>query len=246
MGVRLRELSLRPGAVIDPATFVQDPQIAEYIAQVTREKQLQTQRDWAGLCRYRTENDLQRRQPSPDVIFLGDSITESWLHADPEYFSGKVIDRGISGQTTSQILLRFYPDVVALRPRVVHILAGTNDVLQGVGPIGDDDILNNISAMIDIAQVNRIKVVLASILPISVRPWRPALRPADRLTRLNHRLQALAASRRVAFVDYFAAMKGRDQGLRADLGNDGVHPNRAGYAVMRPMAQRAIDHLLND
>jgi lysophospholipase L1-like esterase len=240
----LRELGLRPGATIDPAMFTRDPQVAEYVSTITQRQQQQKQQDWAGLCRYRAENAVQIQKPAPDVVFLGDSITENWIHADPAYFSDKVIDRGISGQTTSQILLRFYPDVVALRPRVVHIMAGTNDLLQDVGPVGDDDIVNNISAMLDIAAANRIEVVLGSILPISVRPWRPTVRPAARLLRLNRRLKELAASRQVQFVDYFAAMKDDENGLRTDLGNDGVHPNRAGYAVMRPLAQSAIDRRL--
>jgi len=244
MLAQLRELSLQPGTKIDPATLMKDPRIAEFIAQTTKQEQARKQSDWSGLCRYRAENAALRGKPAPRVVFLGDSITENWRYGDPGLFSDEIIDRGISGQTSSQILLRFYPDAIALHPAVVHIMAGTNDVLQYTGPIGDDDIVNNITAMIDLAQINHIKVVLASILPISVRSWQPNLKPAARLGRLNERLRALAAARRVLFVDYGATLKDADGGLRADLGNDGVHPNRAGYTAMRPLANRAVAQAL--
>jgi lysophospholipase L1-like esterase len=244
MLAQLRELSLRPGAKIDPTTLMKDPQVAEFISQMTKQEQVRKQMDWSGLCRYREENAAQRAKAVPRVVFLGDSITENWRYADAGLFSDQIIDRGISGQTSSQILLRFYPDVVALRPSVVHVMAGTNDILQNTGPISDDDIVNNISAMIDIAQANQIRVVLASIPPISVRTWQPDLRPAARLRRLNERLRALANARGAVFVDYGPLLKGSDDGLRVDLGNDGVHPNRAGYAVMQPAANRAIAQAL--
>lgn len=238
---QLRELALKPGAKIEPSAFMKDPQTAQAIGDMTKRELARRQTDWVGLCRYREANASQQTKGALQVVFLGDSITENWIYADPALFTDKVIDRGIGGQTSAQILLRFYPDVVVLHPKVVHILAGTNDILQNVGPVGDDDIVNNISAMIDIAQVNHIKVVLASVLPISVRAWQPDLKPAQRLIQLNERLRALAANRKVVFVDYFAVMKGADGGLNAELGNDGVHPNRAGYALMKPLALRAIE-----
>lgn len=240
IAARLRELALQPGVRIEPATFMQDPQVAEFVGKVMQQEQVRRQRDWSGLCRYRTANAAIMTAHAPDVVFLGDSITENWGYADPGLFTDKVVDRGISGQTSSQILLRFYPDVIALRPKVVHIMAGTNDILHDAGPVGDDDIINNIRAMIDLAHANRIRVVLASIPPISVRSWQPALKPAPRLIGLNQRLKALAAARGIGFVDYFTALKDPDNGLRAALGNDGVHPNRAGYAAMRPLTERAI------
>lgn len=243
LAAKLRELALKPGGRIDPATFLADPRTAEFIRKMTAQEQARIQRDWAGLCRYRAANSAQKAKARPRVVFLGDSITENWIHAEPSRFSDKVIDRGISGQTSGQILLRFYPDVVALRPKTVHILAGTNDILRDNGTVGDDDIVNNIRAMIDIAQANRIKVVLGAILPISVRAWQPDLKPAQRLIRLNERLESLAKARKVAFIDYFSALKDADDGLRTDLGNDGVHPNRDGYSVMRPMAERALGRM---
>lgn len=237
----LRELALKPGVTIEPSTFMKDPRVAGFVADMTRQEQVRKQTDWSGLCRYRAANLEQQAKGAPQVVFLGDSITENWIYADPALFTDQVIDRGISGQTSSQILLRFYPDVVALRPQVVHIMAGTNDILQNTGPVEDDDIVNNISAMIDIAQVNHINVVLASILPISVRSWQPDLKPAQRLIQLNARLKSLAAARGVLFIDYFTVLKDSAGGLDADLGNDGVHPNRAGYALMKPMATSAIE-----
>jgi lysophospholipase L1-like esterase len=234
----LRELSLRSGVKIDPASLLKDPRMAQVIAQMTSQEQARKQLDWANLCRYRGANAAQRTKAATRVVFLGDSITENWRYGDPGLFSDEIIDRGISGQTSAQMLLRFYPDVVALRPSVVHLMAGTNDVLQNT--VADDDIVNNITAMIDIAQINHVKVILASILPISVRPWQPDLLPAARLRVLNERLRALASARRALFVDYRPSVKDVDDGLRTDLSNDGVHPNRAGYAAMRPLASAAI------
>lgn len=237
---QMRELSLKPGGKIDPASLMKDPQVAGFIVEVTRQEQARQKIDWPALCRYRADNAAQQAKGAPRVVFLGDSITDNWIYGDPSLFSDKVIDRGISGQTSAQMLLRFYPDVVALHPSVVHIMAGANDILQDLAPTTDDDIVNNFSAMLDLAQVHHIKVMIASILPISVRSWQPNLRPAPRVIRLNQRLKALAAARGAIFVDYYAVLKDADGGLRADLGNDGVHPNRAGYAVMRPLAAKAI------
>ena len=239
IGARLRELALRPGVKIEPAAFFKDPETAAYIGQMTRQTQDATKRDFAGLCRYRAANAARPAGPAPSVVFLGDSITDNWIYGDPSFFSDRVIDRGISGQTSAQILLRFYADVVALHPAVVHILAGTNDVLQDLPANTDDDIINNFNAMMDLAKVHHIKVVIASILPISVRPWQPALAPASRVARLNQRLKDLASLRGATFVDYHRALVDGAGGLRAEFGNDGVHPNRAGYAVMRALASRA-------
>lgn len=237
----IRELSFKPGIKLEPSDFMKDPRIANFIAEMMTREQLIKQADWAGLCRYREANaKLIKTNIRPEVVFLGDSITENWIYAAPKMFSQQVVDRGIGGQTSSQLLLRFYPDVVALGPKLVHIMAGTNDLLQNAGPIRDDDIVNNIEAMLDIAQANNIKVVLASILPISVRSWQPALQPAQRIIKLNARLKGIATARGIGFVDYFSVLKSKNNGLNADLGNDGVHPNRAGYALMEPLAIGAI------
>jgi lysophospholipase L1-like esterase len=188
--------------------------------------------DFANLCHYRDENAaVLASGVRPDVVFLGDSITENWKRADPALFNAKVLDRGISGQTTPQILLRFYPDVVALRPRVVHILAGTNDVAGNTGPTSDAAILGNIEAMIDIAKAHRIAVVLSAITPTTGFAMRPGL---------NRELVRIAHDRKVTFVDYGPVLGLSDGSLNPALGNDGLHPNRDGYKVMQPLADRAI------
>src|SRR5579863_7055416 len=158
----------------------------------------QQAKDWPNLCRYRDQNEAVAHSAThPRVIFLGDSITEFWQVAQPDYFTDQVLDRGISGQTTPQILLRFYQDVVALHPLVVHIMAGTNDVAANTGLESDETILNNIRSMIDLAQSNHIRVVLASIPPTKAMNWRPNVKPAERIQRLNRQLRAIAAGRHV-------------------------------------------------
>ncbi|KMS51675.1 hypothetical protein V474_03325 [Novosphingobium barchaimii LL02] len=236
----MRELGLKPGGRIDPATLMQDPEMAKLIAQVSEKEKQRQKIDWAGLCRYRAANAEQRGKDAPDVVFLGDSITDNWIYGDPSLFSAKVLDRGISGQTSAQILLRFQADVIRLRPGTVHIMAGTNDILQDLGPTSDDAIIDNFVAMLDLAQVHKINVVIASILPISERSWQPQLKPGPRVVRLNQRLKALALSRKAKFLDYYSVLKDADGRLRTDLGNDGVHPNRTGYAAMAPLARSVI------
>lgn len=198
--------------------------------------------DWPYLCRYRDENAaIQRSGVRPQVVFLGDSITEFWRQAQPDMFGDKVVDRGISGQTTPQILLRFYADVVALHPRAVHIMAGTNDIAGNTGPTSDDQIFDNIRAMLDIAAANHIKVVLASITPAAAGD---AAHPASRILALNARLRQLARERGAIFVDYHTPMSDERGGIRPALANDGLHPNREGYAAMRPLAERALAQAL--
>ena len=237
---KFTDLLTLPGSKLDMATLAKDPSLLQALQQVNAQQAASKTLDWAALCHYKAANNAQRMKSPPRVIFLGDSITENWIHGDPALFSDAVIDRGISGQTTSQILLRFYADVVALHPAVVHLMAGTNDVAQNEGPISDADILDNLRAMIDLAKANHIKVVLASIPPMAKVAWRPSLLPAARIVALNDSLKRLAAERRIVFVDYYAALKDSAGGMRAELSNDGVHPNRDGYAAMRPLADRAI------
>lgn len=239
MAVQLREMALRPGVRIDPATFLKDARVAAFVGEMTTAARARAQVDPAGLCRYRAANAAMQGN-APRVVYLGDSITENWIHADPGFFGNGVVDRGISGQTSAQILLRMYPDVVALHPGTVHIMAGTNDILQNAGPVGDEDILNNLGAMTDIARANGIAVVLSAIPPIAVRTWQPDLRPAARIAALNLRIRALAERRGAAFADYFAPLRDAGGGFDVRFANDGVHPNRDGYAVMKPIALRAI------
>lgn len=194
--------------------------------------------DWAGLCRYRDDDTaLLASGKRPDVVFFGDSITEGWILGDPSLFSDKVIGRGIGGQTSGQMLVRFRQDVIALRPKVVHILAGANDVAGNSGPTTEQAFKDNIVGMVELARANRIKVVLGSILPAKRFFWRPEIAPADQIVRLNAWLRTYAAAEGLAFKDYHAVLALPDGGMRPDLALDGVHPNRDGYALMRPLAQ---------
>ncbi len=198
-------------------------------------------KDWPWLCRYVVENaSILKSGARPQAVFIGDSITENWKIGDPSLFSATVLDRGIGGQTTPQILLRFYQDVVALRPQVVHIMAGTNDVSGNTGAITDEAIVQNIRAMIDIAKANDIKVVLASITPSKQFVARPGVDPSPRIAAVNRALVRLAAEKRVTYVDYFPVLADNAGGLADALGNDGLHPNRDGYATMRPLTDKAI------
>lgn len=190
--------------------------------------------DWAGICRYDAANATAlATSPGPRIVFLGDSITENWVMADPAFFENGIVGRGISGQTTPQMLVRFRADVVALKPQAVHILAGTNDIAGNTGPNSPQDFKNNIESMVEIAAANGIEVMLGSIPPAASFYWRPELDPAGRISELNAWLRDYAARRGLAFIDYHSALTGTSGELPAEFGNDGVHPNRAGYAVMR-------------
>ena len=200
--------------------------------------------DWPYLCRYAAENaQVLASGIRPRVIFLGDSITENWKHGDPSLFSTSVLDRGIGGQTTPQILLRFYQDVAALRPRAVHIMAGINDIMGNTGPSSDATIVNNIRAMIDVAKAHRIRVVLAAITPSKTFVARPNFDLVPRITAVNRLLADLAREQHVGFVDYAPVLANAEGGMKDALCNDGLHPNRDGYAVMRPLTEQAIAHV---
>ena len=184
-------------------------------------------------------------QPGPTVVFMGDSITEAWAPLFPVMFPGKAyVGRGISGQTTPQMLLRFHKDVVALRPAVVVILAGTNDIAGNSGPSTLEMIEENLAAMTEMAQGNGIHVVLSSVLPVYDYPWRPGLEPAPEIVALNAWIRRYAAERGAVYLDYHAAMSDARQGLRAEFSADGVHPNEAGYRVMAPLVEQAISEAL--
>ena len=195
--------------------------------------------DWAGLCRHRAANAVAARGATR-VVFIGDSITENWLMADPGFFSGGLVNRGIGAQTSAQMLLRFRSDVVRLRPQAVHLLAGTNDVAGNNGPTSPGDFQGNIESMVELARASGIRVILGSIPPAAVFSWRPTLQPAPRIAELNAWLRDYARRNDLVYVDYHAALAGPAGELRAELGNDGVHPNRDGYAVMRRLAVQAI------
>lgn len=196
--------------------------------------------DWAWQCRYRAENALVDPAGPPQVVFIGDSITENWVSLDPGLFGKSRLGRGISGQTSPQMLVRFWQDVVALKPRVVHIMAGTNDIAGNTGPTTPEAYKNAIRAMVVLAEANGIVVILGSIPPADRFGWSPALRPAPWIASLNGWLRDHAAERGAVYADYHAVLAGPNGELRAEFGADGVHPNAAGYAAMRPVAEAAI------
>ncbi len=199
--------------------------------------------DWPKLEFYKAENDALD-VPGPDenrIVFMGDSIFEYWKKLVPEYFEeNPYLDRGISGQTTPQMLIRFRQDVIALQPQVVVILAGTNDIAGNTGPSTPEMVLDNIQSMIELAQVNEIEVVLCSILPAFAYPWKPGVEPAEIIVDLNHRLKELAEKTDAVYCDFFPEMSDARNGLLKELSEDGVHPNRKGYEVMAPIVDRAI------
>ena len=203
--------------------------------------------DWADLARYRDEN-ATLGPPGPGeqrVVFMGNSITDAWAQYFGAMFPGKpYVGRGISGQTTPQMLVRFRQDVIALKPAVVVILAGTNDIAGNTGPSTLEMIEDNLASMTELAQANRIKVVLASVLPVFDYPWKPGLEPAPRIVALNAWIRNYAVQHGAAYLDYHSAMADQRQGMRAELSSDGVHPNEAGYRIMAPLAERAIEEVL--
>lgn len=199
--------------------------------------------DWANLKRYEAENKTLQPLKAGEkrVVFMGNSITEGWKRTDSAFFAGRpYINRGISGQTTPQMLVRFRPDVLDLKPAVVVILAGINDIAQNTGPMTLEQTFGNIASMAQLARANNIAVVLCSVLPAYDFPWRPGLAPAEKVVKLNAMLKDYAAKNNHVYVDYFSVMADERKGLKADLGYDGVHPTLAGYRVMAPLVERGI------
>jgi len=192
--------------------------------------------DWANLGKYRDSNAVK-----PDVVFMGNSITEGWKKYFPTQFPGKAYaNRGIGGQTTPQMLVRFRQDVIALKPKVVVILAGTNDIAGNTGPSTLEMIEDNLASMTDLARSHGIRVVLCSVLPVYDYPWRPGLQPAPKIVALNAWMKQYADSTGSVYVDYHGAMRDARDGMRPELASDGVHPNEAGYRIMVPLVERGI------
>ncbi len=205
--------------------------------------------DWPNLERYKKDN-AQLETPGPEadrIVFMGNSITESWANDSLSFFKTKsYIGRGISGQTTPQMLIRFRPDVIDLKPSVVLILAGINDIAGNTGPSTIDMIVDNIKSMAELAKANNIKVVLCSVLPAYDFPWRKGLEPALKVVELNQKIKAFADDNEMIYLDYFNAMVDEKNGLKADLTYDGVHPNAKGYRLMEPLAEKAIEEALSE
>lgn len=202
---------------------------------------------WANVERF---NDANAKLPAPKanehrVVFMGNSITEGWINHDPEFFSGNpYVNRGISGQTTPQMLVRFRPDVINLKPEVVVILAGTNDIAGNTGPSTLEMIMDNLISMTELAKVNHIKVILCSVLPAYDYPWKPGLEPAEKIIRLNKMIKTYANSHGVDYLDYFSSMVDERNGMKKEYTQDGVHPTLAGYKVMEPLVVKAIQKVL--
>ncbi|MEO8561359.1 MAG: SGNH/GDSL hydrolase family protein [bacterium] len=203
--------------------------------------------DWPNLARYRAAN-AQLGDPAPGenrVVFMGNSITDGWAKRFATDFPGKpYVGRGISGQTTPQMLARFRQDVVALKPKVVVILAGINDIAGNTGPSTQAMIADNIMGMTDIAKANGIRVVLSSVLPAFDFPWRRGLEPAPKVIALNAWIKAYAQGAGVVYLDYHTKMADARGGLSPEMASDGVHPTVAGYQIMAPMADAAIAEAL--
>lgn len=205
--------------------------------------------DWPSLARYRAENEKLGLPAAGEkrIVFMGNSITEGWIYSSPEFFAGRpYIDRGISGQTTPQMLIRFRPDVIELKPKVVVILAGINDIAGNTGPATLEMIEANIASMCELAKFHKIKVVLSSVLPAYDFPWNPGVFPAEKIIALNAWIKKYAAENSFIYLDYYSSMVDERKGLKKEFSEDGVHPNKAGYKVMEPLAEKAIEKALKN
>jgi lysophospholipase L1-like esterase len=204
--------------------------------------------DWPNLKKY-AKADEELGIPSAGekrVIFMGNSITESWGKIDSSFFiNNSYIDRGISGQTSSQMLLRFRQDVINLNPAVVVILAGTNDIAENTGPISLKDILGNIVSMTQLAEANNIKVILCSVLPAIDFWWHHGLKPADKIIKLNTMIKSYCEENSIPYVDYYSKMVDEEKGLDKKYTKDGVHPTIAGYKIMDALIKKEIKTVLN-
>jgi lysophospholipase L1-like esterase len=229
----------------DPAPLAKQVAILE--EKLARDEK--TLQDWPNLARYHDSNSALPKDESR-AVFMGDSITDMWVQPQfGGFFPGKpYVDRGISGQTTPQMLIRFRPDVIALRPRVVVILAGTNDLAGNTGLMTLEEIEGNLASMSDLAHANGIRVVMASVLPVydggQTRDGRSLVmtdrRPPEQILALNEWIKNYAAHHGDTYLDYFSAMVDEHGFLKKELSDDGLHPNKAGYEVMAPLAEKAI------
>lgn len=236
-----------PGASVEP--LASDPVLRQPAASLTPQQVtgMQTKlADWPQLGRYRDSNAALARPEKDRVVFFGDSITDAWGTRDNTvFFPGKpYVNRGISGQTTPQMLVRFQQDVVALRPAAVLILAGTNDLAGNTGLSTVAMIEDNLRSMVAIAQANGIRVILASVLPVGEYPWRRGVRRGTEIRELNAWMQQYAGANHCTYLDYYTALADADGAMKPGTSKDGVHPTPAGYALMAPLAQAAIDRTL--
>lgn len=203
--------------------------------------------DWAQLQTFAEANEQLKKKENPGdrIVFMGNSITIGWLDHYPEFFeNSSYVNRGISGQTTPQMLVRFRQDVVDLQPAAVVILAGTNDIAGNTGPATNEMIMDNLKSMCEIAKANGISAILASVLPAADYPWKPGCEPDIRIPQLNNAIASYAKENNLVFLDYFNAMVDDANGMKEHLAYDGVHPNREGYMTMAPLTRDAIKQSL--
>lgn len=198
--------------------------------------------DFANFGRYTQQNqDLISQNVVPNSVFMGDSITEGWFATDPGFFTkNNFVGRGIGGQVTSQMLLRFREDVIKLKPKRVIILAGTNDIAENQGPISLDKVFGNIVSMAELARANNIRVVLCSVLPAYDFPWKNGMQPADKVIALNKMIKDYAQKNNITYVDYHSALKDEKNGLPKEIAEDGIHPNKSGYEKMEAILMKSL------
>jgi len=199
--------------------------------------------DWAYLDKYKNENALITALPFEEnrIVFFGDSIIKAWEMHNPVFFDNKKnINRGINGQTTPQMLLRFRPDVIELKPETVIILAGTNDIAGNTGPTSLQTTLGNLISMCELAKANNIKVILCSILPAFDYPWHKGIQPAEKIEALNTMLFQYAKTNKITYIDFHSLMADEQKGMSSIYSQDGVHPNKEGYLIMESIIQSSI------
>jgi lysophospholipase L1-like esterase len=202
-------------------------------------EELNAKNDWPDLRRYRPENAALTPEKNR-VVFMGNSITDAWIKFSPDYFSKNYVDRGISGQTTPQMLIRFRQDVIDLGPKVVVILAGINDIAGNTGPSSLKMIEDNLASMAQLAKANGIKVILSSVLPAYTIPWKEGVNPIPKIIELNKWIKEYAHKNKFFYLDYYSSMVDERKGLPAKLSVDGVHPTEAGYKIMEGLADKVI------
>lgn len=204
--------------------------------------------DWPYLNKYKIANALLENTFSEKdrIVFMGDSITEFWTTLCPEFFAEKqYINRGISGQTTPQMLVRFRADVINLKPKLVVLLAGANDIAENTGHSSLEMITNNIFSMAELAEAHDIKVILCSVLPALFFPWNTKIHPVEKILNLNKMIQKYATEKEHFYLDYYSAMVDKNKGLTEDYSDDGMHPNKTGYLVMNTIVEEAITKMLS-
>ncbi|WP_220464899.1 SGNH/GDSL hydrolase family protein [Granulicella sp. 5B5] len=234
-------LAVQSGAMVGQRSAVSQTAGPE-TAEVRKIASLQAKvDDFAGLARYRAADAELAPMEKGRVVFYGDSITDAWVRNGGKFFPGKpYVNRGISGQTTPQMLIRMRQDVIDLHPDAVVILAGTNDIAGNTGPSTLGMIEDNLMSMTELAKANHIRVVLASVLPTADYPWHRGQNPAPKIRELNAWIAEYCMQKKMTYLDYYSAMADANGGMKPGISIDGVHPNAEGYAIMEPLAEKAL------